>query len=34
MRQWQRDVIERAKLYAARNRKGTLSEQGRTLLQS
>jgi site-specific recombinase XerC len=34
MRQWQRDVLERAKLYAAQNRKGTLSIQGKRLDQS
>lgn len=34
MREWQRDVLERAKLYAAQNRKGTLSIQGKRLDQS
>jgi site-specific recombinase XerD len=34
MREWQRDVLERAKLYAAQNRKGTLSVQGKRLDQS
>jgi|JI6StandDraft_1071083.scaffolds.fasta_scaffold16214_3 site-specific recombinase XerC len=34
MREWQRDVLERAKLYAEQNRKGTLSLQGKRLDQS
>lgn len=34
MREWQRDVLERAKLYAGQNRKGTLSVQGKRLDQS
>ncbi|MES2361180.1 MAG: integrase domain-containing protein [Pseudomonadota bacterium] len=34
MREWQRDVLERAKLYAQKNRKGTLSIQGKRLDQS
>lgn len=34
MREWQRDVLERAKLYAQQNRKGTLSLQGKRLDQS
>jgi site-specific recombinase XerC len=34
MREWQRDVLERAKLYASQNRKGTLSVQGKRLDQS
>lgn len=34
MRKWQRDVLERAKLYAQQNRKGTLSIQGKRLDQS
>jgi len=34
MREWQRDVLERAKLYARLNRKGTLSIQGKRLDQS
>lgn len=34
MRGWQRDVLERAKLYAQQNRKGTLSIQGKRLDQS
>lgn len=31
---WQREVLERAKLMADQNRKGTLSIQGKTLMQS
>lgn len=31
---WQRDVLERAKVIAAQNRKGTLSIQGKSLAQS
>lgn len=31
---WQRDVLERAKVMAAQNRKGTLSVPGKTLMQS
>lgn len=31
---WQRDVLERSKLIAAKNRKGTLSVPGKTLAQS
>lgn len=31
IREWQRDVIERAKLYAAQNRKGVLARPGCTL---
>lgn len=34
MREWQRDVLERAKLHAQQNRKGTLSIQGKRLDQS
>jgi site-specific recombinase XerC len=34
MREWQRDVLERAKLDAQQNRKGTLSLQGKRLDQS
>ena len=34
IREWQRDVLERAKLYAQQNRKGTLSIQGKRLDQS
>lgn len=34
MREWQRDVLERAKLYASQNRRGTLSVQGKRLDQS
>ena len=34
IRAWQRDVLERAKLHALSNRKGTLSAQGRRLDQS
>ena len=34
MREWQRDVLERSKLYAAQNRRGTLSIQGKRLDQS
>lgn len=31
---WQRDVLERAKVHAQQNRKGTLSIQGKNLMQS
>lgn len=34
MREWQRDVLERAKLFAEKNRKGTLSIPGKSLSQS
>ena len=34
MREWQKDVLERAKLHAQQNRKGTLSIQGKRLDQS
>lgn len=34
IREWQRDVLERAKLFAEKNRKGTLSIQGKRLDQS
>lgn len=34
IREWQRDVLERAKLHASQNRKGTLSTQGKSLEQS
>lgn len=33
-RAWQRDVLERAKFYAAQNRKGVLAAPGKTLQQS
>lgn len=34
MREWQRDVLERAKLHSAANRKGTLSTPGKSLNQN
>lgn len=34
MRAWQRDVLDRAKIHALRNRKGTLSIEGKRLDQS